>query len=105
MSAGLLASTVTPGSTAPDASLTVPASDACAQAADGSRRLHASASTIFIPTRIVVPLGSVDAFMVRFLPRPAFCGRYEPAARASARSHTSHHTYSPGESIHRQANT
>jgi len=33
INAGLDASTVTPGNTAPDASFTAPASDACAQAA------------------------------------------------------------------------
>src|SRR5687768_6042893 len=38
ISAGLDASTVTPGSTAPDASLTCPAIDAWAYAATGSRR-------------------------------------------------------------------
>src|SRR5688500_12298534 len=37
MSAGLEASTVTPGSTAPDASLTVPTMDPCANAAAGIR--------------------------------------------------------------------
>ena len=35
ISAGLAASTVTPGSTAPDGSLTMPVIDACAQAIDG----------------------------------------------------------------------
>src|SRR5262245_44192879 len=35
MSAGLVASTVTPGSTAPEASLTVPAMTACAAAVAG----------------------------------------------------------------------
>src|SRR6266487_636204 len=38
MSAGLAASTPTPGSTAPDVSLTAPAIDAWAQAAVGARR-------------------------------------------------------------------
>src|SRR5437868_10551833 len=36
ISAGLDASTVTPGSTAPDASLTTPVMDACAKAAAGT---------------------------------------------------------------------
>src|SRR5688572_22664638 len=45
MSAGLDASTVTPGNTAPEASLTVPASDACADAIDGSRATHRIART------------------------------------------------------------
>src|SRR6266849_3471771 len=38
MSAGLAASTVTPGSTAPDASRTVPVTDACANRGTGSSR-------------------------------------------------------------------
>src|SRR5688572_12612561 len=42
MSAGLEASTVTPGSTAPDASLTVPTMEPCAKALAGARTRHAS---------------------------------------------------------------
>src|SRR5215203_5245111 len=37
ISAGLGASTVTPGSTAPEASLTTPVMEACANTADGTR--------------------------------------------------------------------
>src|SRR3990172_12629534 len=44
MRAGLAASTVTPGSTAPDASFTTPAMDPCADAAAGIRT-HAAATT------------------------------------------------------------
>src|SRR5688572_4028318 len=40
MRAGLVASTVTPGSTAPDESLTTPLIDACARASDGTRATH-----------------------------------------------------------------
>src|SRR5689334_5787656 len=42
MSAGLAASTVTPGSTAPEASRTVPVRDAWAKTVDGSSRTTAS---------------------------------------------------------------
>jgi hypothetical protein len=42
MSAGLAASTVTPGSTPPDASRTVPVSDACANADTGSSSRNAT---------------------------------------------------------------
>src|SRR5688572_21586180 len=44
INAGLAASTVTPGRTAPDVSLTTPAMDACAYAAAGSRTRHAIAN-------------------------------------------------------------
>src|SRR5215218_5185059 len=47
---GLAASTITPGNTAPDASFTRPASDACAKAANGTLTTSASARrTDFIP--------------------------------------------------------
>ena len=42
ISAGLAASTLTPGSTAPDVSLTDPAMTACASAADGSTAIQDS---------------------------------------------------------------
>src|SRR5436309_2907888 len=42
MSAGLAASTVTPGSTPPDSSRTTPAREACAQADVGSTTTHAN---------------------------------------------------------------
>ena len=45
MSAGLAASTVTPGSTAPDASFTTPAIALCACAAVGSASANASAAS------------------------------------------------------------
>src|ERR1051326_2197127 len=41
ISAGLEASTVTPGSTAPEASLTIPARLLCAEAAPGSKTKYA----------------------------------------------------------------
>src|SRR5262245_40394671 len=44
MSAGLAASTVTPGSTAPDVSFTTPAMDACACAVAGTSSRHAKAA-------------------------------------------------------------
>ena len=43
INAGLDASTVTPGSTAPDVSLTAPAIDACARAAVGTSTINTSA--------------------------------------------------------------
>src|SRR5678815_3407306 len=48
ISAGLAASTVTPGSTAPDASRTTPVSDACAAATLGS-------SATSTPTTTAIP--------------------------------------------------
>src|SRR5262249_31415054 len=53
ISAGLAASTVTPGSTAPVASLTTPANALCARAVVGSAR-HASATTNDIAIRLLV---------------------------------------------------
>src|SRR6266513_1752741 len=44
MSAGLEASTVTPGSTAPDASFTTPLMVACADATTGSNNVNANAA-------------------------------------------------------------
>src|SRR5687767_6534065 len=49
---GLDASTVTPGSTAPDVSLTTPAIDACANARLGVSSVHASTNNAFVNTRI-----------------------------------------------------
>src|SRR6185503_19620037 len=45
ISAGLLASTVTPGSTAPDGSLTTPVIDACANTAEGTSSVTSHART------------------------------------------------------------
>src|SRR4051794_20249405 len=53
ISAGLLASTVTPGSTAPVASFTTPAKALCARAVAGSAR-HPSATTNNIAIRLLV---------------------------------------------------
>src|SRR5688572_21532331 len=50
--AGLAASTVTPGSTAPDVSLTVPVNEAWANANAGSRTTHASTHTTRADRRI-----------------------------------------------------
>src|SRR5215475_10761489 len=50
MSAGLDASTVTPGSTAPDASLTTPAIDAWAYTTDGTRMHDSSTPASTLPT-------------------------------------------------------
>src|SRR6185503_1723227 len=51
MSAGLAASTVTPGSTAPDASLTTPAIDAWANAATGRTNNQVHVSRVLIRPR------------------------------------------------------
>src|SRR5438876_5356456 len=50
MSAGLDTSTVTPGNTAPELSLTTPATDACAYAAIGTSTTAASASNANLRT-------------------------------------------------------
>src|SRR4051812_27327164 len=62
MRTGLEASTVAPGSTAPDASFTTPASDACAQAIEGTSTTHARTHAptgrnrfIRSPTRYEIP--------------------------------------------------
>src|SRR6476469_4949809 len=55
MSAGLVASTVTPGRTAADASLTTPAIDAWAKAKLGSSQIAAAAATMFT-TRYIANL-------------------------------------------------
>ena len=52
ISAGLLASTVTPGSTAPDVSLTTPVMLLWAHAAAGSRNRHTATSRAIRWTRI-----------------------------------------------------
>ena len=52
ISAGLVASTVTPGSTAPEASFTSPAITACADARLGQRTNKATSATDFTITRI-----------------------------------------------------
>src|SRR5262245_36053349 len=53
MSAGLDASTVTPGSTAPDASFTAPVMTACASAAAGTNNANPTAARTFASKRIV----------------------------------------------------
>src|SRR5262245_5210905 len=52
---GLAASTVTPGRTAPDESRTMPAIEACANAADGTATAHASTTSALVNPRIAVP--------------------------------------------------
>src|SRR5438874_12547161 len=47
MRAGLAASTVTPGSTPPDSSLTTPAREACAQTTLGRTNAHAKTRIVF----------------------------------------------------------
>src|SRR5687768_712283 len=60
MSAGLDASTTTPGSTAPEASLTTPAIVAWASAADGRSTTHARAADTRSSLRILSFLFVVD---------------------------------------------
>src|SRR5262245_20815823 len=50
--AGPTASTVTPGSTAPEVSLTVPVIDACAKTSRGTRHSHASSAS-FLPRALI----------------------------------------------------
>src|SRR6187401_167822 len=52
MSAGLAASTVTPGKTAPDVSRTMPAIDACAKSEWGATRTLPNTATIAASRRI-----------------------------------------------------
>ena len=56
VSAGLEASTVTPGSTAPEASFTVPAMDAWAYTTEGRNSPKASNPTTRFNARIFAPL-------------------------------------------------
>ena len=73
ISAGLVASTVTPGSTAPDASFTAPAMTACANARPGLSTNKATSATDFMVTRISTsPLDSRRR-------SPLYqCGAYSP---------------------------
>src|SRR5437868_888617 len=79
MSAGLAASTVTPGITAPDASLTTPASDACANAAvemsdtptntnsaSNANRIHSSLLLQLLHHRTYLPGGGSRAVVELF---------------------------------------
>src|SRR5262245_4024103 len=59
--AGLVASTVTPGSTAPEESLIVPAMTACAETTVGRRTIHARSVRILTNDRIFSPHSS-DGF-------------------------------------------
>src|SRR5262249_53510733 len=52
MRAGLAASTVTPGSTAPDASFTTPVSSACAKAMVGTTMTESNRVTVLMSLRI-----------------------------------------------------
>jgi hypothetical protein len=60
MSTGLAASTVTPGNTAPDASFTVPAIEACANSEAGTTSRHARPKTTLVRTRMLRLLMSAD---------------------------------------------
>ena len=52
MKTGLVASTVTPGRTAPDVSLTIPVNELCACAAEGSQ--HTSRNATILHARCLV---------------------------------------------------
>ena len=60
ISTSLAASTVTPGNTAPELSLTVPVSDACAYATAGIMSRHATTSTALTRTRMLPPPAAAD---------------------------------------------
>src|SRR5437773_12404485 len=57
---GLAASTLTPGSTPPDASLTVPAIDACAYANDGKATIAAIRIPQLANLRMKLPPGAMS---------------------------------------------
>jgi hypothetical protein len=59
INAGLLASTVTPGNTAPEVSLTTPANALCARAVVGIANRHASANTDIKIRLLVMPIPSM----------------------------------------------
>src|SRR5687768_2388016 len=65
VSAGLVASTVTPGSTAADTSRTTPAIVACARAAAGTVRTAPQRTMVRATTRILGPLPQRNGFAVR----------------------------------------
>src|SRR6267142_1338971 len=65
ISAGLAASTVTPGSTAPEESLTAPTMDACAKAEIGASSTHTSNADPVASLSIMVPLCHRELFQSR----------------------------------------
>src|ERR1700730_17270894 len=72
MSAGLVASTTTPGRTAPDGSFAVPAITACAKAAVGTITNHARSVRV---ARILIPHNPVGFPVVPFRASVALDGR------------------------------
>src|SRR5437762_4398520 len=68
MRAGLATSTVTPGSTAPVASLTTPAIALCANAAPGANTSHARAMNIKLAVRFMRPPPDYLSLRSLFLP-------------------------------------
>src|SRR5262245_54759501 len=75
MSAGLAASTVTPGSTAPDESFTLPAKPACAKTTEGSARMLESTNPANANLRMLCLLNrlltNADDELRRMSPRHA----------------------------------
>src|SRR5258705_8034046 len=69
MSAGLEASTVTPGSTAPEASFTTPVMEACANAAEGIRRASSTATRQRAANRPMTPPSVGCLLLVLVFPR------------------------------------
>ena len=55
ISTGLDASTLTPGSTAPDVSFTIPLNDAWAYAAAGANARHRNDTTLLASARFILP--------------------------------------------------
>ena len=55
ISTGLDASTLTPGSTAPDVSFTIPVNDAWAYAAAGTNARHRNDTTLLASARFILP--------------------------------------------------
>src|ERR1700704_5954136 len=95
ISTGLDASTVTPGSTAPDVSLTTPVMDAWAYTAAGRKMKHAHRLNTFITLRmkrLLVPLPRGVAHLIRSrhavvnaLGGQLTCGRPQNSSRMQER--------------------
>src|SRR5687767_13125960 len=91
MSAGLAASTVTPGRTAPDASLTTPAIDACAYAIVGSTDSEQNTMTIRVARRIAkAPSELVSSRSKNGLPILSYGANL--SIRSSVPAHRAEHT-------------
>jgi hypothetical protein len=80
MSTGLLASTVTPGSTAPDVSVTAPAIVACAQSTVGAKTANATIAV----TRTLVRITHLVMNRLMSLPNEIRCSVIKRSLSSSA---------------------